>query len=472
MANGILQSLAAPALRMPGNPTQTTTPAAGPQKISTIPGVNASLDPNAKTFTPQTSQNSIMGIKANAPGMGATPPANTLPASQTSPVQTTTGGPQQQTQPNSGTTLNVPSTGPNGQTIYTSGTNQAVQTPATNSAGSATNIAPVQPPTFGGILGSLALTAQQGSPQVQAANQNLLQTQTNVQNALGGIGTEAIPLEFQQGRQALLSNLGTQQIANATQQVTNALTSQGQQITGLGTAANLAQPSTAQYGQTVFNPATGTYGTPGAGDASGLDPQTAAAGLAQQVVSGQMSYSDAVSSLGYAGNAGQQFLNNAIQQASPGFNTNQAQVNTQVQGQLAPQASLAQGELANLQSTLATAPALQTTGIPAINAIGNFINSLLGNPGSQALADARSAAISAVGTALATAYGGTPTSYDNLIGQWFPANATPAQVQAGIQQFNNLISYRAQSFGSPGTASLNNAPSTNTNNTGSVNYNF
>ena len=84
-------------------------------------------------------------------------------------------------------------------------------------------------------------------------------------------------------------------------------TQQQQQLSGLGDAAGFAQPSTAPFGQTVFNPLTGQYE-----DVSGLDPQTQATNLAQQVMSGRMTYDQALSSLEYAGKVGSNFLNNAI----------------------------------------------------------------------------------------------------------------------------------------------------------------
>lgn len=77
------------------------------------------------------------------------------------------------------------------------------------------------------------------------------------------------------------------------------------------------QPTVASYGQTVFNPATGTFSGGGA-----LDPQTQAATLAQQVASGKISYTDAVAGLGYAGSAGTAFLQNALSKI-PGVNLNQ-----------------------------------------------------------------------------------------------------------------------------------------------------
>lgn len=124
------------------------------------------------------------------------------------------------------------------------------------------------------------------------------------------------------GQQAALEGTGQQltaqqQLANAqAQALGGANTQQSAQISGIGTAAGYAQPQVAGYGQTSFNPLTGTFG----GGTGNLDPQNVATGLAQKVASGQMTYEQAVASLGYAGGAGQQFLNSALQQVAPGFN--------------------------------------------------------------------------------------------------------------------------------------------------------
>jgi len=107
---------------------------------------------------------------------------------------------------------------------------------------------------------------------------------------------------------------GTGQQLTSQSQLTSALTSglgaqQAQQsagITGLGVAGQLSQPNPAAYGQTVFDPTTGQYTN------NNMDPQTQASNLAQQVMSGAMTYEQALASIGYAGAAGSNFLNNAI----------------------------------------------------------------------------------------------------------------------------------------------------------------
>ncbi len=115
-----------------------------------------------------------------------------------------------------------------------------------------------------------------------------------------------------QAQQAALAGTGQQltgqsQLQSALNQAAgNVNTQQAQQLSGLGTAGSLAAPNPAQYGQTVFDPITGQF-TGGT-----LDPQTQATNLAQQVMSGRMTYDQAIASLGYAGAAGSNFLNNAL----------------------------------------------------------------------------------------------------------------------------------------------------------------
>lgn len=101
---------------------------------------------------------------------------------------------------------------------------------------------------------------------------------------------------------------GAEQQANAFNQALGGSNTQQQlQQAGLSSAATYAQPSTAGYGQTVFDPLTGTFQ-----GQSSLDPSVVANQLAQEVQSGRMTYDQAVASLGYAGGAGQQFLNQAL----------------------------------------------------------------------------------------------------------------------------------------------------------------
>lgn len=118
-----------------------------------------------------------------------------------------------------------------------------------------------------------------------------------------------------EGQRAKLQEKATQ----AQNLITQAQTQQQLEQQALQQAAGLAQPSVTQYGQTVFNPLTGTFQ-----GGSTLEPSVVANQLAQDVVSGRKTYDQAVASLGYAGGAGQQFLNNALSAISPTFNIPQA----------------------------------------------------------------------------------------------------------------------------------------------------
>lgn len=100
-----------------------------------------------------------------------------------------------------------------------------------------------------------------------------------------------------------------QGITGLTNTLTGANTQQQLAQQALQFGGQLAQPSVAQYGQTVFDPTTGQY------TGGSLDPQQQAGSLAQQVMSGRMTYDQALASLGYAGQAGTNFLNNALTQA-------------------------------------------------------------------------------------------------------------------------------------------------------------
>lgn len=138
-----------------------------------------------------------------------------------------------------------------------------------------------------------------------------------------GSGNAAIASQSASERMNALSAAQQAELAGNTQQLTantqgisaltNALgaanTQQQIGIQGLGTAAGYAQPAPAAYGQAVFNPLTGQYEGGGAGN---LNPQAQAQNLAQQVMSGAMTYDQALASLGYAGNVGTNFLNNAL----------------------------------------------------------------------------------------------------------------------------------------------------------------
>lgn len=185
------------------------------------------------------------------------------------------------------------------------------------------------------------------SQAVQDATNNLKTLQDNYQDQTGIIGNSPIGLSEQGGEQGLLNTQYAGKLANAQGALTNALAnnaqtqaafneagglantaagaSTGQQSTqqsGLGTAAGLVQPQLGQYGQTQYSPLNAGQDSTNSGGA--LNPINNIQSLAQQVISGQISPSQAYAMGGSVANF-QGALNAAIQQVNPGFNTAAAQ---------------------------------------------------------------------------------------------------------------------------------------------------
>lgn len=196
-------------------------------------------------------------------------------------------------------------------------------------------------------------------------------------------------------------------------------TQQAQTISGLGTAANLGAPSPASYGQTVFDPLTGTF-TGGGGN---LDPNFAAAQLAEQVASGQIGYEQAVSSLGYAGGVGQQLLNAALQ--GKGYNIPLGQAT--LEGQTGAYAQLPAMEAANtaaegIKSKIVTYLSANPQLNPADLAVGNKLQQWvqgkqLSDPKYQTLFNYLNEYTSTLAPILGV--GGDPTNLKTQIAQSF-----------------------------------------------------
>jgi hypothetical protein len=304
----------------------------------------------------------------------------------------------------------------------------------TNHSQSSLNVpqAPVAPqeapinPSFSGLVGNMV--NQQNSPYNTAARnsiaglagtaqtnpgtsgkayddyntavKNLQDLKSGIAATQGGIESQAIPLEFQQGREQALNrqyasqldagqqavNQYQQQIQNQiagtqTQQsgfnsaAGNALTGQGQVNTALSNAAGLAKGSPASYGQTVFNPLTGSFD--GGGN---LDPQTQSSTFAQNVLNGTMTYDQAAQSMGYAGSAGKTFLDNAITAA--GGNPLQLQASGSANQSNIQTAGTAETNTYNgIYNTASTAAANYSQQQAAINSVGNqALQILASNP--------------------------------------------------------------------------------------------
>lgn len=289
-----------------------------------------------------------------------------------------------------------------------------------------------------------------------------------------GRGNAAIASESASNRIASLSAAqaaalqGTQQQLTGAEQgitgLTNALTGANVQqqlgISALGTGANITAPSPAQYGQTVFNPYTGQY------TGGNLDPQTQAQTLAQRVMSGQMTYDQALASLSYAGNAGTNFLNNAI--ATSGGNPlqlqaqgagQQANISTQTTaGTDIARQGLAQAtqdyvqlnsaaQFANQQSS-AVSDILAQTGLNSVSSTDynkalNTIKGKFSDVNFQALNTALREAQIAYTNVLSSA-GLTPTGSETQALATLSLDSSAEAINASIQQLENAVARRLQ----------------------------
>lgn len=249
-----------------------------------------------------------------------------------------------------------------------------------------------------------------------------------------------------------LTNAGN--IANTQQQLG---------ISALGTGGNLAMPSPAQYGQTVFDPLTGQY----TGAGGQMDPAIQAQTLAQQVMTGAMTYDQAVASLGYApGGVGQNFLNNALTQAG----ANPLQLQAQSAGQQANIATQTtagtdiarQGLAQATQDYIGMTTAAQFAGQQAM-AVSNILartglNNVSSTDYNRAIRELQGRFSDVERQALETAFieaqaaytnllsmgGGTPTGREaQALGTLNP-NSSAAAINASIQELENAVARRLQ----------------------------
>ena len=235
---------------------------------------------------------------------------------------------------------------------------------------------------------------------------------------------------------------------------------QQQAISGLGTAAGLTQPSPSQYGQTVFNPLTGEFA------GGNMDPQVQAQNLAQQVMSGRMTYDQALASLGYAGQAGTNFLNNAItgaggnplqlQAQSAGQQANiatQTTASTDIARQGLGQATqeyvdmTKNAEYANQQAE-AVSTILEQTGLNNISST-DYNKALINIQGR--FSDVNRAALNtafieaqAAYTNLLATTGGTPSGREAQAISALNMNSSAAAINASIQELESAVARRLQ----------------------------
>lgn len=297
-----------------------------------------------------------------------------------------------------------------------------------------------------------------------------LSTGTNVV----GSGNAAIASQSASARMQSLAEAqqaalkGTEQQLTAQEQQANAfnpslqasLTQQQLGLSGVGTAAGLAAPSVAPYGQTSFNPL-----TPGFAGGN-MDPQTQASNIAQQLMSGQLTYDQAIEAMGYAGTAGTNFLNQAL--SSMGANPlalqaqgTAAQTNLQTTGtattgiaragleettrnynQLIGAADAAHRQAANVNNIL------DKTGLNDVSSTdyNKALNNLQRRFSSTDFAALQTALNEAqiMYTNLLSTGGGTPTGNENNAITALNINQSASAIKSSIQQLENAAANRLQ----------------------------
>lgn len=261
-----------------------------------------------------------------------------------------------------------------------------------------------------------------------------------------------------QGESAALQ--GTAQQLTAQQQAANAAneaagqayTGQGLIQSGLGTAAGYAQPAPAAYGQTVFNPLTGEY----SGGSSNLNPQDQAKTLASQVMNGQITYDQALSSLGYAGSIGPTLLNNEITAAGGNPLSLQAtgagqQSILQSLPALQSANTAAKGIEQTITSFLQQNPQINSSTATIANAAQQWIEGKqLGDPAYQQFFNYLSEYANTLAPVLGV--GGDPTNLKTQIAQGFlNAQASGQSVSQVLQAMGQLADQKIQNIQSGAT---------------------
>ncbi len=320
---------------------------------------------------------------------------------------------------------------------------------------------------FPDVVSSLAGNARYVDPVTKAATERAAQLTTQLRESRENQARDEakqrlapIPIGDATGRQQVTRQLYEQQqtalaneLAGQTQLAGVGQTQQELQQAALGTAAGYAAPQ-ANF-PFVFNPVTGTYETaPGVGGGTGgsFDPQTQAQNLANEVVTGSRTYADALGALGFAGTAGQTFLNDAIRAINPQFSFAQAEALGSTQGTIGPAYKIANDALAKVETALNALPAFARTNIPLISTHGAGIAAQLGINATQL--QQYGAAVQTLknsyASLLASVRGGTPSAYTEQVNVEVPDWPTPAQLQAVRNNMETLGKSRVEIFSSPG----------------------
>lgn len=272
------------------------------------------------------------------------------------------------------------------------------------------------PPTFQGLLGTVAQQGSQQSPVTQQAsqaaqsaateynrlNQQIGQTRLSEADALAHQGLAPIPMGDITGRQAVIRNQYEQRLA------------------GLGAQA---QGATALYGPSIGAAATGQ------GQQFGAAQSALGAAQPQLAPTGQQAY-----------------YNPVTQQQAPGGNT--PFTGGQVQGDVALGQQYAQNVSANnqakaikssVQTYLAQNPTLNPSAFPDFNSALQFLNGKVSNPQYQILSNQLQEYINTLAPILGV--GGDTTNLKTQIANGFinakASGQSISQVLDGIEQLAN-----------------------------------
>ncbi len=408
------------------NPNKTTV-------TSPITGANTGIPTtpaNGALFS--TTSRPLMGIQAKAPQQNVPVPKNTI-----APQFVQTPPPISTVKPDSASL--VPST-PQSQTLN-------VATPQGNQEIN---------PNISGILPFLFRNAYQ-NPQIAQTQQQISDLSQQEAQQLANIGGSRTNLAEAGGEQGLLQNLFANKLGALQTQLGQQTAEQQLQQQALSQALGAVSPQAVPYSSQYISPVTGQ---PIAGAQAGTIPgnvQDAASLYASRVLSGGMTYDQAVQALSQYGPVGQQQLTQAL---GPNFSTVQSNINAAIQGQLGPAAQNAANQLQNLQTTMQTSPGLIATGIPVLNTLMRTLSSLsgVGAGSTQALSSALTDARAAMANALGVANNSTPSTYDEYVKTLLPDGLTPDQLTNAITQFTNQIQGKLQAYKTPGTTQYQATP--------------
>ncbi len=420
----------------------------GPTTISTTTKPNTGMQTSTPAFGGSTgllvkTANAQVGQPAKSPEMNVRQPDNGIKPNQaaSAPAASPTGSFQ------GGQAVPAPGTPEYNQSVA-----NAQRTQQQQSTIYPQNQQPQQPQNgglYGQLIAGLAQRGTQSSPEVEAARENLKNFQlANANNQASIASNPNYSLDTQVGRGQIVANQYSQQLPAMQANVTNALTQQGQQITALGSAGNLAQPVQVPYSNQFVDP---TTGQPVGGGQNGGSLQTAVQNVISRLQAGTMTYDQAAQALSGYGQGGV----NALQQSlPPSFNIAQSNTLAGQQGSVGVNYQLADAALNNVENLMKQLAPAQRTNIPAINSFTQGFSTAtgLGSEQTRAVTGAVQSLRNAYAALLASARGGTPTDYSGQAQAEIPDQPTPNDIAAIRHNFETLGQVRRNILGNPGQA--------------------